>query len=353
MIGPGTAGSVFEAVAEGFPTGLVGTLGVTIDDNEGNNIVARTTAGIIEIQTVGSFGVYRYLGVYPATLGTYTITWDDGVLSASEYIEVADAPPAPSDDDFGPCSPWADGADVGDCIGVEYGSDTEEALDQAARDASDVLFMLSGQQYRGLCGPVTVRPCSTRNVCYSPWHPRDGIRSCSCSGLSEVLLPGYPVVEIAEVLIDGETQPPSEYRLDERRKLVRLVDGFGHAQNWPACQRLDLADTEEHTFSVSYYYGVSPPQAAIGAAAQLGGEIYRACAGAGAGSAECALPLGTTKLVRQGVTIERQALEGFLTAGRTGMVKVDAFLAAFGADGARRRPSVWSPDGPKYAKLVG
>ncbi len=34
-----------EAVAENFATGLVGTLGVTIDDNLGNNVVARTTAG--------------------------------------------------------------------------------------------------------------------------------------------------------------------------------------------------------------------------------------------------------------------------------------------------------------------
>ncbi len=94
-----------EAVAENFATGLVGTLGVTIDDNLGNNVVARTTAGIAEIQTVGEYGVYRYLGVYPATTGVFTITWDDGVVSASEYIE-SSLSPRPSRLLSGPCSPW-------------------------------------------------------------------------------------------------------------------------------------------------------------------------------------------------------------------------------------------------------
>lgn len=352
MIGPGTAGSVMEAVAEGFATGLVGTLGVTIDDNEGNNVVARTTADIAEIQTVGAYGVYRYLGVFPATLGTYTITWDDGELTASEYIEVADAPPDPPATDFGPCSPWVEAADVAACCGLEVGSENLEALEQAASDASDVLFSLSGSQFRGLCGPVTVRPCSTRNPCYSGlvW-PNDHRRTCGCSGLSEVLLPGYPVIEIAEVKIDGDTQPPDEYRLDGYRKLVRLADAFGAAQAWPSCQRLDLADTEERTFSVTYYYGTAPPNIAVGAAAELACELYRACGGDDAG--ECRLPAGTTKVVRQGITIERPALVSFLATKQTGLVKVDAFLAAFGSSGQRRRSAIWSPDGPKYAKQLG
>lgn len=349
MIGPGIAGATLEAVAEGFLSGLVGTLGVTIDDNEGNNVVARTTADIAEIQTVGVYGVYRYLGVFPATVGTYTITWDDGVTTASEYVEVGDAPPASDDGAFGPCSPWTEAADVAECCGIDLSSDNVEAFEAAADFASDVLFALSGRQYRGECGPVTVRPCSTRNRCFAPYQA-DSIRECGCGGLSFALLPGYPVLSIAQVKIDGAVISPDEYRLDDRRKLVRLADGFGASQVWPSCQRLDLDDTEEQTWSVTYYYGVAPPASGAAAAAQLGCELYKACA---PGTGECAIPTGATRVTRQGVTVERESLTAFLATKQTGLVKVDAFLAAYGADGARRRPAIWSPDGPRYAKRVG
>jgi hypothetical protein len=166
-----------------------------------------------------------------------------------------------------------------------------------------------------------------------------------------VLLPGYPVTAIAEVLIDGVAQPPSEYRLDGNRKLVRLADAYGKAQDWPSCQRLDLADTEENTFAVTYYYGVAPPALATRAAAQLACELYRACSSEGG---ECALPTGTVRVTRQGVTVERAELATFLSGGQTGLVQVDAFLAAYGLGGPRRRrPAIWSPDGPRYAQRLG
>lgn len=349
MIGPGTAGSTFEAFAEGFVTGLEGTLGITIDDGDGNNIVARTTAGIVEIETVDGFGVYRYLGTYPSDLGTYLITWDDGEVTASEEIEVGDAFTTPPDTPtLGPCDEWVDGAEIALCCGVDVSSDTEDALAAAAEAASGVLFALSGRTFRGTCGPVTVRPCGKGSSCYVPGRS-DRIRSCGCAPLSTVLLPGYPVLEVGMVKLDGEVQPPSEYRLDDRRKLVRLADSNGNQQFWPSCQRMDLADTEERTFSVTYYYGVAPPELGIQAAAQLGCEIYRSCTGSG----ECNLPSGTVRMTRQGITVERAALMNYLQSGSTGLVKVDLFLAAYGSDGARRRPAVWSPDGPKYAKRVG
>ena len=308
-----------EAFAEGFATGLVGTLGVTIDDGEGNNVVPRTTADIIEIDTVGAFGVYRYLGVYPDTLGTYLITWDDTVITGSESIEVGDVIVA-EPTDFGPCTTWTDSEDVAECCGVEFGSDTEAAIESAGEIAAELLYELSGRAYPGVCGPVTVRPCKDQTACYWPGMPNDRLRSCGCQGLSTVLLPGYPVAEIAQVLIDGETQPPSEYRLDDRRKLVRLADEItGQRQVWPSCQRLDLADTEEYTFSVTYYYGTPPPQVAVRAANQLACEIYTACSGG-----ECKLPSGTTRVTRQGITIERQELATFLSSGTTGLVLVDA-----------------------------
>jgi hypothetical protein len=347
MIGPGTAGSTFEAFAEGFDTGLVGVLGVTIDDGDGNHIVPRTTDGIVEIDTVDGLGVYRYLGTYPDTLGTYAIIWDDEDTTATESLEVGEIV-VPSDPmALGPCSPWITAEDVAACCQIEGSSDTVAALEAAAQTASDVLFALSGRQYRGLCGPVTVRPCGVGSTCYVPGRS-DRIQSCGCAPLSEVLLPGYPVIEIGQVKLDGAVLAPSEYRLDAHYKLVRLADVDGNPQKWPACQRLDLSDTEERTFAVTYYYGISPPALAEAAAAQLGCELYRGCTGG-----ECSLPTGTVRVTRQGITVERAQLSTWLQGGQTGLVSVDAFLAAFGASGATRRPAVWSPDGPKYAKQLG
>lgn len=350
MIGPGIAGASFEAFAEGFATGLVGTLGVTIDDGDGNNVVPRTTAGIAEIDTVDGYGVYRYIGVYPASLGTYLLTWDDTVVTGSEDLVVGDAFDLPPDvPTLGPCDEWATAEDLAVCCGIDVSSDTNDALEAAAVAASEVLFALSGRLYRGTCGPVTVRPCGVGSSCFVPGRS-DRVQSCGCDPLSTVLLPGYPVLEIGLVKLDGEIIAPGEYRLDDRRKLVRLADEEGNRQFWPACQRLDLADTEERTFSVTYYYGVAPPALGVQAAAQLGCELYRSCSGEGG---ECSLPQGTTRITRQGITIERGVLAAFIAGAQTGLVSVDAFLVAFGLGGAQRRPAVWSPDGPKYAKQQG
>ena len=306
----------------------------------------------MQIQTVGSDGVYRYLGVYPDTVGTYLITWDDGTLSASESLEVGTLIPAAPDGgtEDGPCSPWVDAEDIAACCGIEMTEETQDALQAAAEAASDLLFALSGRLYRGTCGPVIVRPCSTGRNCFVPARS-DLVQSCGCFPLSTWLLPGYPVQEIVQVLLDGEVVAPSEYRLDEQRKLVRLADVNGKQQFWPACQRLDLDDSQERTASVTYYYGVAPPALATLAASKLGCEIFRACSGAGEG--ECAIPSDAVRVTRQGITIEKAALSTWLALGAYGIPEVGAFMSAYGANGATRRPAVWSPDGPKYAKQLG
>ena len=50
-------------------------------------------------------------------------------------------------------------------------------------------------------------------------------------------------------------------------------------------------------------------------------------------------------MVREGPTIETANLAaGALKAGMTGVMGIDAFVAAFVEDGAVGRSSVWSPD---------
>jgi hypothetical protein len=69
----------FEAVAAGFATGLVGTIGVRLIDNAGNTTTARATAGITEYPA-GS-GIYAKTMTAPAVAGQYTLVWDNGATT--------------------------------------------------------------------------------------------------------------------------------------------------------------------------------------------------------------------------------------------------------------------------------
>ena len=355
-----------EAFAEGFSCGLTGILFVTIDDSDGNNVLGPTTANIIEVEcTVDNFGVYRYLGVFPAdpSLSPYVITWEGAsgsdpaiITTASEEICVSTSVPVVASGD-GPCTDWITGDDVAACCNVEVSSGA--IFDEVAIQAQNLLYQLSGRKYAGLCS-ISVRPCRdncscfpTQRLAYASGGSRllwtgdywgwGDTRNCGCGCLSQVKLSGFPVQEIIEVLIDGVVIAPSEYRLDENRYLTRK-DGV----YWPSCQDLSLDDTEEGTFSITYAYGASPPAEGIAAAAQLACEIYKQCEGL-----ECSLPTGATRVTRQGITIERQffSRDPITKLWRTGLALVDMFLNAYNPHGLLRRPVFWAP-GKRYARPI-
>lgn len=371
----------FTAVAEAFDTGLVGILGVTIKDADGNIVLARTTANITELYA-GS-GTYQYEGTTPSPQGQYTITWDDASGDvqgyASEYIlaYVGDVPPilpvppvSGQGPQFGPCQNWTTEEDIAACCSADVG--TYDSLYEAANTvASQMLFELSGRLYSGIC-TKTVRPCRSDRWCGLQvlsrgyvvgwndwgrwgWWGGDGRWStaCGCRPLDRVWLSGYPVSEIVQVLIDGVAVDPATYRLDEWRFLTRVRDPAEPDVQlfWPTCQNLDLPDTEVGTFAVTYEYGAVPPAVGQEAAKQLACEIYKACVG----DDSCALPQGVTRIVRQGLTIERTvfAYDNVTKSWRTGLTLVDAFLNSFAARGTIRRPTIWTPDGDRYARPVG
>ena len=201
-----------------------------------------------------------------------------------------------------------------------------------------MLFELSGRLFVGACSK-TVRPCSSRLTCgvqvlsrghlvwndwgWTGWGWDGGI-DCGCTPLDRVLLSGYPVREITEVLIDGDVVDPNTYRLDGWRYLVR-TNGF----SWPTCQALELDDTEDGTFSrhLPVWAGSAAGRFSCGGTAWLRNlqGVY--------GGGDCALPSGTTRVGRQGVMIERLAfaawgLQKNVVTGiwRTGLTLVDTFL---------------------------
>ncbi len=352
------------------PNGTIATYVFGVDaelTNPSVGVYILTPVGI----NLGGVWTYRAAGT-----GTVTavIEGEFTILPSSVLAPVAAEPTS------GPCQIWCDPQDIAECSNVTLSSDTS-VLEESAKAASEVLFMLSGRQFTGRC-TQTVRPCSDGCGCWGNWNdlfpglspgaPQFpvgawgpwpifnswgwgwgwGGAGCGCSPLSRALLPGYPVTEVTEVKVDGVVLDPDEYRLDDNRWLTRLADADGVAQWWPGCQDLDRPDTEANTWSATYNYGVPAPEIGHKAAAQLGGMIYEACTGG-----ECATPPGTIQKTRQGVTVQ---MSPFVAWGRnaaghwqTGLPLVDMFLSSYNSAGVRRRPVIWSPDGPAYARVLG
>jgi hypothetical protein len=278
----------------------------------------------------------------------------------------------------GPCAPWTSSQAAWNCCGQPVVIvDAEECpVDFSAQVqmASEILFELSGRLYSAGC-EKTVRPCRTGSACgvqilsrghiIAPWGWTgmgwSDPNYCGCAPLDRVLLPGYPVREILEVKIDGDVVDPDTYKLFNWRWLVRVrdPDDPGTALGWPSCQTLDLEDTEDGTFSVTYRYGQDPPIIGQHAAAALACELYRACGSGDGSGGECAIPANVTRLTRQGVTIDKNATIAWffglnqIDGWQTGMTLVDSFLNSFNRSGIQQRPRTWSPDGEMYAKAAG
>lgn len=350
-------GEVFEACFESGITGLVGTISFMVIDNDGGTAIAASTVGIIE--TPAGSGIYCVERIAPNDLGQYSMVWstdgsyDNFSVSIDDLVVLSDTagttPLQPIAGELhGLCSAWTTSEEVALCCSAEVGSDVD-VFDNAVVAASQILYELSGRKFTGLCSK-TVRPCRTTCGCdwqmlsrgYVIWHGDlwgcDEV-ACGCSPLSKVELSGYPVQEILEVKIDGIVLSPDEYRVDSKRFLIRKNDG-----NWPGCQNLSLDDTEAGTWSVEYSYGFAPPLAGVAAAGELACEIYKACDDSL--QLECILPQGITRIVRQGITIERSAFVAWgrlMGIWRTGLPLVDLFLNAYNPSGARRRPIFMTP----------
>lgn len=364
----GTAVTVTETFRVlGVPTNPT-TVVYELEDPEGT--VTVYTFGVDAEVTHPGVGIYLLTTGALDLPGTYLYKIIGGgavIAQGGGEFTILQSSVAPQDVDypqFGPCQAWIDCGDIQAACDTEEDDDT---LNGIAAMASQIMFEISGRQFTGNC-ERTVRPCNSYlNPCWGGgfnswtgwpwtwaydglgWGWYDGIGChCTCESLSRVLLPGYPVTQITEVKIDGIVQSASTYRLDEWRYLTRRRDPLdpGTPLYWPSCQILDLDDTQSGTWSVSYLSGVAPPLAGKAAAAALACELLP--------GVECKLPTGAVQIVRQGLTINRlQPLAQMLLEGMTGIVAIDAFMAAYNPGKLRRRPSIWSPDGPKFARSVG
>ena len=238
------------------------------------------------------------------------------------------------------CYPWATIADVPSPCD-DYTFDTA-LLEDALQVASDVLFGFTGRQWPGEC-TTTIRPCGYRTPescgCLTS-------STCACKRLSELQLPGT-VVSVDEVKIDGDVLSVDRYRVDDYRYLVFLPESeSAELQGWPCCQRLDYADTEEDTWSVTYTFGQDPPLGGVKAAASLGCQL--ALGWQPETVDQCRLPQRVTSYARQGVTLAVVDPLTLFADGLTGLTDVDLWVQSIMLGAARRRASVFVPGQPKH-----
>lgn len=233
--------------------------------------------------------------------------------------------------------PWAKIADVcGPCTPVGDGDDavtSTAVMQDKLLIASTILYAVTGYQWPGEV-TETIRPARHNCGC------RRG--KFGCSRVPEIELPGYPVVDVVEVTIDGVTLDEQVYRVDDRRWLVwqddEGVDINGTTRNgWPCCQRMKLPLGQVDTFGIEYTYGECPPRAGVVAAATLACEFALACSTDEAQRRRCRLPGRVKAVVRQGVAIELMDNLSLFAEGRTGVPEVDLWVGSLMLGRSRSR----------------
>lgn len=234
-----------------------------------------------------------------------------------------------------------------------YEADAGRLL-ECLRFASDVLYQLTGRQWPGECEHV-IRPTADFAVTRQGWWPagtaadaRGSWGSCSCNRarrtgcypVSEIKLADR-VLEVTEVKVDGEVVPSTEWRLDDHRYLVGLLQPDDSPRVWPCCQRVDLPDTEVGTFSVAFKGGGLPPIGGTIAAASLACEIGKAIGVIDLEDSPCRLPKRVTSITRQGVSVAVLDPLTLFQEGRTGLAEVDMWVASVQQGRARRRATIF------------
>jgi hypothetical protein len=237
-------------------------------------------------------------------------------------------------------------------------------LANATTLATNLLFRLTGRQFPGITS-VTVRPCASDNGgCggdgwmgwlwggspwqYFAWNAVTGsyagywypftsaelLNGC-CAGkcqLSSVVLPN-PVAAITQVVINGEVLDPAAYRVVNYRRLER-IDGH----RWPCSQDFTKdsaagSSDASGTWQITFDYGRGPGPDGELYCAQLACEYALAMCGAD----ECVLPPRTSRIVREGVSMELFDPILLMNQGLTGLPMVDAWIRSVNPANIQRR----------------
>lgn len=230
------------------------------------------------------------------------------------------------------CSAWATPASLELPEGLKV-SPQEKA--DALLGATGILFRLTGSVWPGECQD-TVRPNRTGCTC-DPSRTRKG-----CHYLSELELPGFPVLAVSNVTLDGDVVSEERYRVDDGRWLVYLPESDNASRRgWPCCQRLDRTTGEDDTWEVAYTWGGLPDVQGLAACRSLAKELLLA-QHPGCGTA-CRLPVRVQSVTRQGISYVLLDDLSMFDQGRTGLPEVDLWLGSIRVGKSRRPAAIVDP----------
>jgi hypothetical protein len=260
-----------------------------------------------------------------------------------------------------PAPLWVSTDDVSDYLGSDApaagDAEGQARLLAQTQAATELLYALSARQFPGVL-TASARPTSKpeqitdqmwsnnlRYLGFSGYNSTWGWGTClgcgyqGCGGPYMIGLGRSPLISIEDVVIDGVSLDPSEYRIDDAKWLVRQNQ---KGSGWPTCQNLMANLGDPNTFGVDFTFGQLPPQTGINAATVLAAELYRSSTPSL--MASCALPKRVTSITRQGVSIAVLDSMAALDKGMTGIAVIDMFIASTNPRHSMRRPMVFSPD---------
>lgn len=265
------------------------------------------------------------------------------------------------------CSRWIAPDDVSLCEATDF--TPPEIFPLVLDAATDLLFAASGRQFTGVCSD-TIRPPSANapggSWFQNPAHTADGgiwlgeggtsalpqstfgfgvqtadVVSSSGFAFSTVHLPGFPVVDVQRVTIDGVDLPdgtgadPKGWLIVDDRWLVRR-DGL----SWPLWQREDRPVGEADTWEIEYTFGPLTPPAGILALQVLVCELGKSWRG----DQSCRLPKRLQSITREGMTAVILDPFKFLDEGKFGIYEIDVFVLAVNPHRLTRDGKVLNPD---------
>lgn len=249
------------------------------------------------------------------------------------------------------CSPWATHSDVtADAYPAvaKLSTVTAEQWDVYTELASEILYALSGRRWGGSCSETVLLRSHPPGAGQGAWPYSSTWGACGCWNYGSLMdnwlyppinqfvgthlapmaikLPHEPVIAVTEVL---ENDAPFTAWRYTRSGWLERTDGLP----WVAC--LD-------TTQITYAYGQLPPPAGKDAAIRLAIEFAKKDFGLG-----CSLPERVTTISREGITFTTLDPMEFLPLGKTGLYRVDLWLASVNPYANRQRARVFSPDLPQ------
>lgn len=196
------------------------------------------------------------------------------------------------------CDPYVNETDLVECS-CNTGELSPTTINSLLFAASDWMYRKTGEQFGGFC-EVTERPCGCGCGCgllTTQWALTQGFGMlvsgsccnglCGCSAEAAIKLT-YGPVQSATVTIEGVAF--TDFTVVQPNLIVRTDGG-----QWPSCQ------SYLEGWTITYTYGVEPPELVKQATQDIAIELVKACPGGPGG--DCALPAGTVSVNQRGVQI--------------------------------------------------